>query len=286
MENTDYAFSGLFYELLQFPLFQPFLDHATDGGVMDSRGARNLAIFSQLLTKFEYLHHVSVLLPTYLEGNLNALFNQYFRFLLNGGINEYEDMREYAPSGCVSFLTIHQAKGMEFPVVVIGSLWDSLRVQLDELDLRLQHGYYRKPPYEPTEKMKEYDFWRLYYTAFSRAQSLLVLSCEESDKRGGVPRFPFRPLYDALSNWRSPAFKLEKLALEKIKSVHLKQQYSFTSHILFYENCPTQYQFFKELEFAPVQQGAMLFGTLVHQTLEEIHKAVVKGAAGDESGTN
>ena len=48
-EATDYAFSGLFYELLQFPLFSQYLGDVTQGGIMDSRPARNLAIFSQLL---------------------------------------------------------------------------------------------------------------------------------------------------------------------------------------------------------------------------------------------
>ena len=35
---------------------------------------------------------------------------------------EDEDDSEYAPSGCVSFLTIHQSKGMEFPIVFVDSL--------------------------------------------------------------------------------------------------------------------------------------------------------------------
>ena len=60
---TDYAFSGLFYELLQFPLFSQHLGDATQGGVIDSRPARNLAIFSQLLNKYEYLHRINILTP-------------------------------------------------------------------------------------------------------------------------------------------------------------------------------------------------------------------------------
>ncbi|MCB0053424.1 MAG: ATP-dependent helicase, partial [Caldilinea sp.] len=52
--NADYAFSGLFYELLKFPLFSRYLDEERfKGGVQDTRAMRNLAIFSQLLGKFE-----------------------------------------------------------------------------------------------------------------------------------------------------------------------------------------------------------------------------------------
>ena len=34
-----------------------------------------------------------------------------------------------------------------------------------------------KPPFEPLQHTKFYDFRRLYYTAFSRAQNLLALAC-------------------------------------------------------------------------------------------------------------
>ena len=44
-----------------------------------------------------------------------------------------------------------------------------------------------------------------------------------------------------------------------------------------FENCAEQYRFFKELEFAPIRESPMLFGTLVHQTIEDIHKTVLRG---------
>ncbi len=37
-----------------------------------------------------------------------------------------------------------------------------------------------------------------------------------------------------------------------------------------------QYKFYKELEFAPVRSAAPLFGLLVHQTIEDIHKTVLR----------
>jgi DNA helicase-2/ATP-dependent DNA helicase PcrA len=44
-----------------------------------------------------------------------------------------------------------------------------------------------------------------------------------------------------------------------------------------FENCAEQYRFFKELEFSPIRESPMLFGTLVHETIEDIHKAVLRG---------
>ena len=50
------------------------------------------------------------------------LFNSFLRLLHSGGINEYEDPNQPFPKGYVQVMTIHQAKGLEFPVVVVGSL--------------------------------------------------------------------------------------------------------------------------------------------------------------------
>jgi len=277
-QNTDYAFSGLFYQLLQFQIFSRFLSEDALHGVDKGRAARNLATFSKLLTKFEYLHFVSVLNPEFLEKNLRDLFNQFFRFLSDGGIGEYEDDAEYAPKGCVSFLTVHQSKGLEFPVVVCGSLEAVPRKQHTALDALLEDGgYLSKPRFEPLEHIKHFDFRRLFYTAFSRAQNLLVLAAQERSARGlgKSPSKYFEPLFYELPSWR--AVPLEALTFEAVKEINLKREYSFTSHITVFENCAEQYRFFKDLEFAPIRESPMLFGTLVHQTIEDIHKSVLCG---------
>lgn len=277
-QNTDYAFSGLFYQLLQFPLFSRFLSEDKVLGLDKGRAARNLATFSKLLTKFEYLHFVSVLNPQWLEKNIRDLFNQFLRFLVEGGIGEYEDEAEYAPNGCVSFLTIHQSKGLEFPVVVCGSLEAVPRKQHSALDVSLEEGgYLSKPTFEPLEHIKNFDFWRLFYTAFSRAQNLLVLAAQERQGKGlgKSPSKYFERMFYELPSWRDADFSA--LSFEAVKQISLKREYSFTSHITVFENCAEQYRFFKELEFAPIRESPMLFGTLVHQTIEDIHKTVLRG---------
>ena len=276
-EPPDYAFSGLFYDLLQFPLFSQYLGDATQGGAIDSRPARNLAIFSQLLNKYEYLHRINILTPRNLDRDLQRLFNRFFRFLKEGGIDEYEDASEYAPSGCVSFMTIHQSKGLEFPVVIVGSMDAVPRKQYTDLDALLQQGYYSKEPFEPLEQIKFYDFWRLYYTAFSRAQNLLLLTCQEKTQGRRVPSRYFKPVYDRACPWRNDAVRSEDLILETIKDVDLKNEYAFTSHITVFENCARQYKFYRDLGFAPIRRNPILFGTLVHQTIEDIHKTVLRG---------
>jgi len=280
-KNSDYGFSGLFYQLLQFSIFGYYLGNQADGGVIDSRPARNLAVFSQLLVKFEYLHHITVLTPKRLEQNLLDLFNNYMRYLQDGGLNEYEDDTEYAPSGCVSFLTIHQSKGLEFPVVIVGSMDGVPKKQYSNLDEILQDSYYHKKPFEPLNQTKNYDFWRLYYTAFSRAQNILVLSCREHKSQGkGDKKVPSKYLEDAYNravSWRDASFRLNRIKLETIKDINIKREYSFTADITPYETCAFQYRFFRDLGFVPVRQAPILFGTLVHQTIEDVHKAALRG---------
>ena len=279
-QNTDYSFSGLFYQLLRFPLFSQYLNEDALKGVDKGRAARNLATFSTLLARFEYLHYINVLTAEYLDKNLRDLFNQFLRFLYDGGIDEYEDDAEYAPRGCVSLLTIHQSKGLEFPIVVCGSLEAVPRKQYSDLDRILEDGdYLSKPRYEPLEKIKYFDFGRLFYTAYSRAQNLLVLAAQERDGRGlgKSPSKYFADFFFELPSWRSKTFQLDLLTFESVKEINLKREYSFTSHITVFENCAEQYRFFKELAFAPIRVSPMLFGSLVHQTIEDIHRAVLRG---------
>lgn len=276
---TDYAYCGLMYQLFEFQPFAGILDTEMDVGVVDIRPARNIAKLTQIIGKFEYLHRVDVLDASEYRGkrridqNTELLFNLYLRLLFDGGITEYEDDSEYAPSGCVSFLTIHQSKGMEFPIVLVDSLANVPRKNTNDLMMQIEDRYFKRPAFEPYDVTKFFDFWRLYYTAFSRAQDLLVLTCNE-DKR--TPSNYFKDIYGELQSVDSPEFDLREFDFKPIKDVNIKNTYSFTSHITVYETCALQYKFYKELEFMPVRANAMLFGTLVHETIEDIHRAALR----------
>ncbi len=90
--------------------------------------ARNLAIFSQLLNVFQNYYHYNIVTYGNREYLRFHLFNSFLRLLYDGGINEYEDPDRPFPKGHVQVMTIHQAKGLEFPVVVVGSLSKQLSV--------------------------------------------------------------------------------------------------------------------------------------------------------------
>ena len=275
--NTNYAFAGLVYQLLEYPMFAEHLSTELKGNTTDQRAAYNIAMLTKLLYKFEYLYRVTTLNPKNLKKVLQDLFNSFLRFIIEGGIEEYEDFDEFAPSGCVSFMTIHQSKGLEFPITIVGSLNLVPRKQHENIDILLQNEFYEKPPFEPIDRVKHFDFYRLFYTAFSRPQNLLVLTAKEQEGRGKSPSKYFHQPYASLPSWRREEFDISQLKLESIKPTNIKHEYSFTSHILLYENCPLQYKFYKELEFVEVRTGGVIGGSLLHQTIEDIHKAVLRG---------
>lgn len=273
-ENTDYAFTGLLYQLLAYEPFSKYIGINIGSGITDERAARNISILSSVLGKYEYLHRLEVFSAKNIVTAPETFFNMYMRFLYDGGITEYEDDSEYAPSGCVSFMTIHQSKGMEFPVVFVDSLSSVPRTQSDELLEIIEQKYFHRPLFESKDDIKFFDFWRLYYTAFSRAQNLLILSCYEKQGRGKTPSKYFVECYHRLPSYDS--VNLSNVILETVKPVNIKQTFSFTSHIEVYENCSLQYKFFKELGFTQVRVGATLFGTLVHETIEDVHRAAMR----------
>lgn len=272
--NTDYAFTGILYQLLEFEPFRAYIGIDIGSGVTDERAARNISILSSVLGKYEYLHRIEVFSEKNIVGAPEIFFNMYMRFLFEGGITEYEDDSEYAPSGCISFMTIHQSKGMEFPIVMVDSLSAVPRTQSDEVIEEIEKKYFHRPAFEEKQDIKFFDFWRLYYTAFSRAQNLLVLSCYEKNGVGRTPSKYFNGCYSTLPPYED--VDLSEMELEKVKPVNIKQSFSFTSHIELYENCSLQYKFFKELGFAQIRVGATLFGTLVHETIEDVHRAAMR----------
>ena len=260
--TLDENIMDFLYQLFAYEPFQSYLQ--------DENKARNLSIFSSLLNDFQNYYHFPVITARNKEILKYSLFNSFFNLLLNMGMNEYEDQNDPIPKGYVQIMTIHQSKGLEFPVVVVGSL--DMRYSVQKQIDRLLSPYYRRGQFEPENRIHDFDWARLFYVAFSRPQKLLVLTT------GSEPKDFFRPIWEGLNQW--PHVKKEALKSQQFKSKPPfvpKKMFSLTSHINVYETCPRQYQFYKEFEFTPSRTGQLLFGTVVHQTIEDIHRAVLDG---------
>lgn len=232
--------------------------------------ARNLAIFSQLLNAFQSYYHYTVITHKN-RGYLRLhFFNSFLRLLYDGGINEYEDPNQPFPKGHVQVMTIHQAKGLEFPVVIVDSL--STRLSSPKQVDRDLGPFYHREPFEPENRITLFDRMRLHYVAFSRPQKILVLSAHEP------PRDHFGSIWEGLPQW--PYVQKDLLAAQRFElreRMPVKRTYSFTGDLKIYETCPRQYQFFREYDFTPSRSAVIFFGLLVHETIEEIHRIALDG---------
>ena len=238
--------------------------------VKNENAARNLAIFSQLLNAFQTYYHYTVVTHRNREYLRFHLFNSFLRLLHDGGINEYEDPDQPFPKGYVQVMTIHQAKGLEFPVVIVGSLSNQLASQ-KRIDRDLA-PFYQRRPFEPESRITGFDRMRLHYVAFSRPQKMLVLTAHAQ------PKDYFSPIWNGLPQW--PYVEKKLLAAQSFvlrERMPVKRSYSFTGDLRIYETCPRQYQFFREYDFTPSRSAVIFFGLLVHQTIEDIHRIALDG---------
>lgn len=267
-EDSDVSLLDVFYRIISYPPFKDYLQADLNRNVLESRAARNLAEASRMLSKFSFLHDMHHISDKNKLSMPEEFFNIYLKYMYEDGIGEYEDESEYAPSGCISFMTIHQSKGLEFPVVVVGSLGNIPKRNRDPLLLSAESRFFHRKPFEPMADIKFFDFWRLYYTAFSRAQNLLVLATKKSDSKY------FGEYLNRLPDFHE--FR-EAVPFMDVKAIRYKHVYSFTSHISIYDGCPSQYKYYKEYGFSQNKMIHTSIGTLVHATLEDMNKCIIAG---------
>lgn len=109
---------------------------------------------------------------------LNRFYTMFVSYLIEAGIDDDEDEEAIVPQGYLPVMTIHQAKGLEFPFVFVAQLGQggfAGAAQFLEQDLApfRQDLYYRSTR-NPSLLAVEDDI-RLLYVAYSRAQYGLIL---------------------------------------------------------------------------------------------------------------
>lgn len=256
-DEDERNLADYFYRLIFLPPFADFLNE-------ESKQA-NLVLFSGLLRTFQkYFEYQTI---TYLElESIKADFlDNFLAFLHTEGLNEEEDQHQPLLPGHVQVMTIYQAKGLEFPVVVVGRLDNPPKnTKREREDLQ---SYYHHDQYEPKSRIAGCDLRRLYYVAFSRPQNLLILSAP----RQAHPQFTgiwqtlpqFAYLNDSL-------LTMPTLSKARVNH-HPRPHYGFTTHYQTYQLCPRRYHFFYGQRFVPSRTKNAFWGQLVHQTIERLH---------------
>ena len=264
--TADWGLLDLFYRFLGFQRFREMIDLA-DGGV-DEAPVCNLSLTSQLLARYVDTFPPLITGQGLVTEMLQRGFYQAFLFaLFRMGEGEYEDAEDPFPRGRIPFLTIHQSKGLEFPVVVLGSARTQRRARkVDELVRP-----FLAPGGEPLDRMPGFDAMRMFYVALSRAQNLLVLAHPKGQGQKVDGEF------HELMARATPIAGFDVMSVPKAKPEPeaAVRHFSYTSDYLAYQRCPRQYMLFERYGFAASRTQTMFFGSLVHATLEDLHHRMI-----------
>lgn len=263
--TLDWGVLDIFYELTGFDHFRLAFDLATKG---DEGPACNLALVTKYVARFE-ARSGAVLSAYFLGGGkfVRTFFNSYVYALWRRGESEYEDADDPFPKGRIPFLTVHQAKGLEFPVVVLGNPRKGETVQKIESIVR---PLLDRRQGEPLDRIAMFDIARMFYVALSRPKNLLVL-CHYKG-RGQSINEPFRTILDDSFPRIADIDFADIPRADQKHEEELPKAYSYTGDYLSYRACPRRYMFYRHYDFAPTRAQTMFFGSLVHRTIEDLHE--------------
>jgi DNA helicase II / ATP-dependent DNA helicase PcrA len=268
--SLDWSILDLFYQLTLFEHFAAMFDAAQRGKDPDEGPVCNLALLTGYISRFMEQRAPTIAGDLLQDGLFKRLlFGSYLYALHRRGESEFEDAEDPFPKGRIPFLTIHQSKGLEFPVVVLGNPRKATKTQRMEVVVSpiLPNSNDR----EPLDKMARFDTMRMFYVALSRAKNLLVVANFRS--RGNYINDEFKPLVDALPVIAN--FDTTTVPVAGPDADASPRVYSYTGDFLAYKRCPRQYLIFRKFDFVPSRSQTMVFGTLVHRTLDDLHQLLI-----------
>ncbi|EHO19846.1 hypothetical protein HMPREF9466_01777 [Fusobacterium necrophorum subsp. funduliforme 1_1_36S] len=251
-----------YYEILSFSPFRKILEKQEENP-RKAREIYNLSLIGKMIQSFQKLCHMKeeseIKKPEYLK----YFFQSYLKKFIEKGVNEFEKKGEF-PKGCIPFLTIHQSKGLEFPIVIVSSLYQNPPIYREKIR-KSYDSLFQKKKLLQEHNEELYDFYRKFYVAFSRAKNALVfLDYDVSSS--------FQALVRHSVEIPSEHFQWEDILEEKYSISEETASYSYTTDIALYDLCPRKYFFLRKISFPSIEKEKMLFGNLLHRCLEKMHK--------------
>jgi len=266
--------------LYQFITKSGYIQRLTSNpSLVNERKVRNIARFFDLVQNSSQV----------LKDNKLVQFIKYLDLLIQAGDNPAVAEAEI-DSDAVNVLTVHKAKGLEFPVVIIVGLVNG----------RFPSSFRREPIPLPDELIRDIlpsgDFHRqeerrLFYVGMTRAQKELYFT---SAKDYGGKRLrkvsPFvlealnlspRNIFPAklspleIIKRNAPRKTEEKKPYRKIS----KEEMLTLSHLQIddYLTCPLKYKYIHVLRVPIMQHHAVIYGKALHDAVRQYYRHKLKG---------
>lgn len=266
-------------------VFLAFLEEARvrEERVPNGRGEvvfYNLGKFSQLISDFETIHYHSKPAEKY------ASFADFLQHRAENAYPEGWQDNQYANPDAVRIMTIHQAKGMQWPVVFVPALLKNRFPAKKPGGRNVWHllprdGVKGQPRFEGSLE----DERRLFYVAMTRSQKFLHLTWAPVP---GNQLFQKRSQFwdDILASKyvkrRAPDYSGRKRLPPAPRAGVANVVFSFSDLKYFFE-CPYQFKLRVLYGFnAPIHE-ALGYGKSLHDALAEVHARAIRGDVADAS---
>lgn len=272
--DTDYSKKptslDVFYRLLNST---GFLEELSSRNDFEARKASlNLALISGIISDYENIMG---------KHDIIGLFNYLHRSLKHYScpINEYEDNTEK-----VHIMTVHKAKGLEYPVVITASLKenkfpivfrDSRGDDLDRPSYPTPNKFLKYKMSEEDEiKALNHEEERIVYVANTRAEELLILSCVQSRLNAPVPKV-LRDFEDDFGEIRriepDDTEKLKKVTSHMHRESNMFRQLEFEDILDDYLYCPLKYNLENNLKYQNPKNINKFINSKLRVLLNTIH---------------
>jgi DNA helicase-2/ATP-dependent DNA helicase PcrA len=234
----------------------------------------NLGKFSQLISDFETIHYHSA--P-------DEKYESFANFLQYHAVSAYPEgwqNTQYASPDAIRIMTIHQAKGMQWPVVFVPALIDHRFPSMNWGGRSVWHVL----PADAIPKQHRYrgtleDERRLFYVAITRSQKFLHLTFAPVPNNR-LFQNPSEFLTDVYASKfvkrKAPDYSARKHLTPTPRKGVANVVFSF-SDLKYFLECPYQFKLRILYGFnAPIHE-ALGYGRSLHNALAEVHKCALDG---------
>lgn len=267
-------------------VFMSFLEQAglREELVPDGRGEivfYNLGKFSQAISDFEAIHFQSKPVEKY------ASFADFLEYRAEDAYPEGWQDNQYANPDAVRVMTIHQAKGMQWPVVFVPAL---LKNRFPSAPIG-GRGVWHLLPRSGIRGAARFagaieDERRLFYVAMTRSQKFLHLTWApipgKNNRYTAASEFWNDILVSKYVKRRAQDYSARKRLVPNPRAGVANVVFSFSDLKYFFE-CPYQFKLRVLYGFnAPIHE-ALGYGKSLHDALAEVHARAIRGDVADDA---
>ncbi len=272
----------LFYFLQDTGMLKSILDYKLP---IDEKIAGNINLFFNKLKSFESQNQ---------DASIPAVLD-WIDLSYEVGESPAAANADWTENNAVNILTVHSAKGLEFPVVFLANLVSQRFPTVEKKEqLPIPEALIKETL--PVGDYHLEEERRLFYVGMTRAKNRLFLTASdfygEGKRAKKISPFVFEALGEnppdanaaarkqmSLLDWDKPHFNSGQS--RQIQKLPVKVDYLSYSQIRTFRDCPLHYKAKYIFKIASPPSAASSFGNTIHQTMKIYHENLRRGEKPD-----